>query len=57
MHTPLFGGSGAVVAAASAFLTSVSSLLWAEAAKSWPGRGGRLTLVSISSAMTAVQKQ
>lgn len=55
-HTSLFGGSGAVAAAACAFHTSVSSLLWAEAGKSWLGRGGRLTVVSISSAMTTSSK-
>lgn len=31
-------------------------LLWAEAGKSWLGRGGRLTVVSISSAMTTSSK-
>lgn len=56
MHTPFFGGSGAVVGAACAFRTSVSCLLWAEAGKSWLGRGGRLTVVSISSAMTTSSK-
>lgn len=56
MHTPLFGGGAAVVAAACAFHTGASSLLWVEAGKSWLGRGGRLTVVSISSAMTTSSK-
>lgn len=56
MHTPLFGGSGAVVGAARAFHSRVSSLLWAKAGESWLGRGGRLTVVSISSAMTTSSK-
>lgn len=56
-HTlPLFGGSGAVGTAACAFHTSGSSLLWAKPGKSWLGRGGRLTVVSISSAMTTSSK-